>query len=90
LNQRLQDRDYAAAYLRASSEEGLETFLVAVGDVMRARGFSHVSSKAALNREHLYRAFSKKGNPSIETLWSVMDAVDMRLTVVPHKKRAAE
>lgn len=85
LSQRLRDKDYAAAYLAASIQEGLGAFLVAVGDVMRARGFSHISSKAALNREHLYRAFSKTGNPSIETLWSVLDAVDLRLTVEPQE-----
>src|ERR1044072_8860188 len=71
LEERLRDKAYAAEYVRAAADEGCEAFVVAVGDVVRAHRFSSVSEKTTLNREHLYRAFSKNGNPSIETLWSV-------------------
>jgi probable addiction module antidote protein len=81
LEERLRDKAYAADYVRAAADEGCEAFIVAVGDVVRAHRFSSISERTSLNREHLYRAFSKNGNPSIETLWSVMDAVGLHLSV---------
>lgn len=81
LEERLRDRAYAAEYVRAAADEGCEAFVVAIGDVIRAYRFSDVSARTSLNREHLYRAFSKNGNPSIETVWSVMEAIGLHLSV---------
>ena len=81
LEERLRDSTYAADYVRAAADEGCEAFVVALGDVIRAHRFSNVSARTALNREHLYRAFSKNGNPSIETVWSVMEAIGLHLSV---------
>ena len=81
LDSRLRDTEYAAAYVQAAIDEGREAFVIAVRDVLRAHRFSSVSEKTSLNREHLYRAFSKDGNPSLDTLWAVLDAVGMRFAV---------
>jgi probable addiction module antidote protein len=89
LEERLRDKAYAAAYVQAAADEGCEAFVVAIGDVVRANRFSNVSEKTALNREHLYRAFSKNGNPSIETVWSVMDAIGLHLSGVVKKSKSA-
>ena len=81
LDSRLRDTEYAAAYVQAAIDEGRESFVIAVRDVLRAHRFSSVSEKTSLNREHLYRAFSKNGNPSLDTLWAVLDAVGLQFTV---------
>jgi probable addiction module antidote protein len=45
-------------------------------------GMTKVSRKTGLNREALYRAFSKRGNPRQDTLEKVLGALGMGLSVV--------
>jgi len=44
---------------------------------------AHVAEEANISRESLYRALSKEGNPRFSTLDSVLNALDMTLTVQP-------
>jgi len=82
LREDLQDPEEAAAYLDAAMEEGSqEAFLLALRDVAEARGLSQVAREASLNREHLYRALSEKGNPQLSNLFSLLDSVGLRLRV---------
>jgi probable addiction module antidote protein len=75
LNERLRDADYAAAYLNAAMRESREVFLLALRDVAEAHKISHVASVAGVNRETLYRTLSPKGNPTFDTLKSVLMAL---------------
>ena len=78
----LRDPDFAAAYLAATLEDGLDTFLVALRDVTRAHGgMAGVAAAADLNRESLYRALSEGGNPRVKTLSSVLKALGLQLSV---------
>jgi probable addiction module antidote protein len=43
---------------------------------------SALSESTALNREALYRALSKDGNPTLETLARILQAVGLRISVV--------
>lgn len=82
LLQALQDPDEAAAYLTAALEEGdSAVFLLALRDVADARGVGSLAAKAHLNRENLYRMLSEHGNPRLESLTALLDALDLRLTV---------
>ena len=47
---------------------------------------SDLARKAGLGRQALYTALSENGNPTLETLTSVLDALGLQLTV---QKRAA-
>jgi probable addiction module antidote protein len=58
----------------------------ALGDVARSRGMSEIARKAGLGRQALYSALSENGNPTLETLVGVLDALGLQLTV---QKRAA-
>ena len=58
----------------------------ALGDVARSKGMSEVARKAGLGRQALYTALSENGNPTLETLTSVLTALGLELTV---QKRAA-
>lgn len=79
----LQDPAEAAAYLDAALEAGdREAFLLAVKHVAEARGgMSRLAKTAALNREHLYRMLSKDGNPEIQSLATVLQALGLRLSI---------
>ena len=69
------DPEFAAEYLSAAKADSKEAFLGALRDLAEAReGMKSTARKARLNRESLYRALSKRGNPSIETLDAVLNA----------------
>jgi probable addiction module antidote protein len=82
LLQALQDPQEAAAYLTAALEEGdSATFLLALRDVADARGMGSLAAKAQLNRDNLYRILSEHGNPQLDSLTALLDALDLRLAV---------
>lgn len=69
-------------YLNAALEDGDSDFFVkAVGDVARAKGMMKVAKSSGLGRQNLYRSLSRGGNPRIGTLFRVLDALDVRLSV---------
>ena len=82
LLKRLKDPEYAAEYLNAAIEDGSkEVFLLALRDVCESRGMSKTAQKTKLNREHLYRILSPKGNPQLETLNTIMGSFNLRFHV---------
>ena len=69
-------------YLNAALDEGDSDFFVkAVGDIARAKGMMKVAKSSGLGRQNLYRSLSRGGNPRIGTLFRVLDALDIRLSV---------
>ena len=82
LIERLKDRKTAKGYLKAALEEDdPRVFLLALRHVAQALGMSQVAADTKLNRESLYKALSKRGNPSLQTLNAVLDSLGFRLTV---------
>lgn len=79
----LKDPEEAAGYLEAALEDGNEeVFLMALRDVAEARGgLSRISKKVKMNRAHLYKILSKRGNPEVRTLASLLKAFGLRLGV---------
>ena len=79
----LEDPAEAAAYLNAClQDEDPEVFLLALRDVARARGgLAKLAEITDLNREHLYRMLSEKGNPELRSLEALLDALGFRLSV---------
>jgi probable addiction module antidote protein len=72
----------AAAYLNAALEDGSqEVFLLALKDVCEAKGISAVSKESQLNRENMYRILSRKGNPTLSTLKTLLDTAGLKLAV---------
>ena len=86
----LKDSREAAAYLNAAMEEGDRAlFLLALRNVAEAHGgMAAVSEKARLNRESLYRMLSKKGNPEIKSIFTLLHSMGLKLTIEPNKKSA--
>jgi len=78
----LQDPQEAAAYLTAALEEGdSAVFLLALRNVADAKGMRTVAAKAKLNRESLYRMLSERGNPQLDSLTALLEALDLRLAI---------
>lgn len=86
LLKRLQNQRYAAAYLNAAlMDEDPKVFLVALKDVTDARGegIAKLAKKTHLNRESLYRTLSDRGNPRLNNLCAILDALGLHLAIKP-------
>ncbi len=84
----LQDPEQVALYLEESYEEGgEELFQLALRNVAKAQegGVKGVAKAAGLNRENLYRALSKNGNPQSKTVRKILDAlgIEVKMSFVP-------
>jgi probable addiction module antidote protein len=79
----------AAAYLNAAlADEDPRVFLLALRNVVQAHGgMGKLAARSALNRESMYRMLSRKGNPSLKTLGTLLASLGFRLAVA--KKKAA-
>ena len=81
----LKNPEEAAGYLNAVLEEGdYRMFLVALRHVAEANGgMLYLSKKTKLSRPNLYRMLSKKGKPEIYSLYKVLEAFRLTLSVSP-------
>lgn len=85
----LADSKNAKTYIETAIEEyhedgNLEFFLLALKDVADAQGgLSKLAKETNLNRQGLYKALSKDGNPTLTTLDSILNNLGFRLTVEP-------
>lgn len=71
-------------YLEAAMEGNDPSHIArALGDVARSKGMSEIAKKSGLGRQALYRTLSEDGNPTLETLLGVLDALGLQLTVQP-------
>jgi probable addiction module antidote protein len=60
----------------------LEVFLKALKTVAEIQGgIQALSEKTGLNRQHLYRSLSPRGNPTIKTLDSILRDLGLKLTL---------
>lgn len=71
-------------------EEGdRELFLLALRNVAEAHGgMAAVSEKAKLNRESMYRMLSKKGNPEIKSILTLLHSMGLKMSIEPKIKAA--
>lgn len=83
----LQTEEDILYYLEAAMEGNDPKHIAsALGDVARSKGMSEIARKAKVGRQALYNALSENGNPTLETLVGVLNALGLQLTV---QKRAA-
>ncbi|MFA6318791.1 MAG: addiction module antidote protein [Elusimicrobiota bacterium] len=85
LIERLKDPEYALGYLNLCLEDGDDgVFLLALHNVAEAHGgLRKLAKKTGLNREHLFRMLSKKGNPRLCSLRQLVAALGLKLTLQP-------
>jgi putative addiction module killer protein/probable addiction module antidote protein len=91
----------AADYMRGDDET--QTYLLrdalasghpgyiadAIGAVARARGLTNLERETGIKRQTLNKSLSLKGNPTLETLVTVLGALGLRLEVVEDREEGA-
>ena len=85
----LQDPELAYMYLNECLQHpDPRIFLLALKDVYEARNIdmTKLAQDAHLNRENLYRILSKKGNPTLTSLISILHNTGFTLAIQPYKK----
>ena len=77
------DPNFAAEYLKAALEDEDEprVLLIALRHLAQAQGIAKVAKAAGVERESLYRSLSVRGNPRLSTLFAVIKAIGLKLTV---------
>lgn len=82
----LTTEEHILYYLEASMEGNDPKHIAsALGDVARSKGMTEIARKTGLGRQALYNALSENGNPTLETLIAVLDALGLELSVQPKK-----
>ena len=73
-----------AAYLDAWLEDGSpEELRNALATVARSLGISDLARRSGVSRPGIYKALGEDGNPSFETIRSILGAMGLKLTVGP-------
>src|ERR1700746_2971497 len=84
----LDTEDRQVSYIAAALESGDADFVRdALGLVARARGMGEIAKKAGLNRESLYKALGKAGNPEFGTIMRIVCALGLTLSAHPATSR---
>jgi probable addiction module antidote protein len=76
-------KQYLEVALEEYQKDGNEkVFLASLAVIAKVKGrFSKVSKETGLNREHLYRALSKEGDPKFSTVMQVLHSLGLSLKV---------
>lgn len=79
-----------AAYLEAVLEDGdARVLTIALRDLAEsAGGMAMIAKRTGLSRETLYRTLSADGNPRLDTLTAVLQAMGLKLSVTAAARRA--
>lgn len=95
LKEQLQSDEEVAAFINAALEQYFEDhdkemFLATLKEVVSARGgVTKIAKQAHINRQHIYRMLSSKGNPSFDNIGSLLTVLGLKLQVVNEHKSAA-
>lgn len=78
----LDSEEVIAEYLAAAIEDGNpDVFIVALGDVAKARGMARIAEESGLGRESLYKALKPGSKLRYETVQKIVGALGVKLTV---------
>ncbi len=92
----VQNAEEAAEYLKVSLDEydkdgDFEAFFTALRTVIDAQGgITKIAQQAELNRQHLYRALSKDGNPRLKTLHTILNSLGLKLSIEPTNQEKSD
>ena len=80
----LTDNESIAEYLNAAIEEGdQELLMAAIADIAKATGMQAIASSSGLGRESLYKALAPGAKPRFETVYRILQALGVKLTMTP-------
>ena len=87
LKDQFKGEDNVKEYINAALEQyfedhNKELFLASLKEVIKAKGgVAEFSRHAHINRQHIYRMLSDKGNPSFDNIGSLLTALGLKLQV---------
>ncbi|WP_341790229.1 transcriptional regulator [Rickettsia endosymbiont of Polydrusus tereticollis] len=87
LRDKLQDEEILVAYINIALEQyfldhNKELFLATLKEAIIARGgITKISKEADINRQHIYKMLSSKGNPSFDNIGSLLTILGLQLKV---------
>ena len=85
----LDSEEVIAEYLTVALEDpDPDAFLMAVRDVAKARGIATIAENAGLGRESLYKALRPGAQPRFDTVRRLLDALRVKLGVMPPQPHA--
>ncbi|UTY60665.1 putative addiction module antidote protein [Massilia sp. erpn] len=80
----LNSKETIAAYMSEILASGdAELFQSAMNDVVRAYGMGKIAKEAKLSREGAYKALREGSKPRFATVVAMLDAIGMRLAILP-------
>ena len=76
-------KQYLETALEEYQKDGNEkAFLASLAVIAKTKGgFTKLSRELGLNREHLYRALSKEGDPKFSTVMRILNSLGLNLKV---------
>lgn len=80
----LNDEEDIQLYIEAAMDEAPNdaAFMAKVlGDIARARNVSELAKQAGISRETLYKVTRGEGNPTLDTISKLANALGFRLTL---------
>jgi probable addiction module antidote protein len=78
----LDSEEVIAEYLTVALEDDdPDVFLMAVGNVAKARGMTQIAQATGLGRESLYKALSPGARPKYDTVLKILRSLGVRLAV---------
>jgi len=78
----LDDEETIRAYLSAALEDpNPDAFLLALGNVAKARGMTHLAEAAGVGRQSLYKTLASGAQPRYGTVLKLIDALGLKLAV---------
>lgn len=87
LKDQFQDEDNVKEYINAALEQyfedhNKELFLASLKEIIKAKGgVTEFSKQVHINRQHIYKMLSDKGNPSFDNIGSLLMALGLKLQV---------
>jgi probable addiction module antidote protein len=85
----LDSEEAIAEYLAACLEDfSIDAFLLALGDVARARGMTQLAKETGLTRASLYKTLSPGNKPQFDTIVKITNALGVPLSVKQGGERA--
>jgi probable addiction module antidote protein len=80
----LNDAESQAELLNDALESGHPGYIAdAIGIIARARGMTELQRLTGLSRATLYAALNEEGNPTLDTVMRVLDALNLELQASP-------
>jgi probable addiction module antidote protein len=80
----LDSEEMIAGYLAEAAEDpDPRVFLIALGDVAKARGMTEIARRTGLGRQGLYKALAPGSNPHYTTVRKIMTALGVAFTAQP-------